>query len=197
MDKPKNETKPEDKLQSWDVDQSLYAMMRAAKAKKDKEHMKLCMEEATKRKKQLGMIMKDMPMEKSQELKIKVSNRLTKSFNEKDLTKEEIELISIDVMLKAIELEKSEAISQEATQTVIASGTQELVDPTVKKELKFAGNLFQDFKIGSSIQNNSNGTSQLANAKRSPQDYVQNGNKSKNQVYTEEQLKAELSPKKV
>lgn len=183
------------KLGPFDVDSSLYAIMRAAQAKQDKEHMKLCMEEAQKRKKQLALIMKDMPMEKSQELKAQVADRLAKSFAEKNVTPEELELISIDVMLKATQLEKSEQ-SPEAQSVAAAAGTQVIPDPTAAKpEPKFAGNLFADFKVGSTIQNSPNG-SVLQNAKKNPQDYVANGNKSKNQAYTEEQLKAELTPKK-
>lgn len=185
------------KLGPYDVDSSLYAMMRAAQAKQDKEHMKLCMEEAQKRKKQLGLIMKDMPMEKSQELKKQVADRLAKSFGDKELTAEEVELISIDVMLKATQLEKAEPVSPEAEQVAAAAGTQVIADPTaVKPEIKFAGNLFQDFQVGSIVSHGTNGST-LQNARKNPQDYVANGNKSKNQAYTEDELKAELAaPKK-
>lgn len=183
------------KLGQYDVDSSLYAMMRAAQAKQDKEHMKLCMEEAQKRKKQLALIMKDMPMQKSQELKKQVADRLAKSFGDKELTVEEQELISIDVMLKAAQLEKSEEPQTPAEQVAIAAGTQEIADPTATKEVKFSGNLFQDFRIGSSIKNSPAG-SVLDNARKSPQDYVQTAGKTKNQTYTEDQLKAELTQKK-
>lgn len=189
------ENKKEQKLSEYDVHDSLHAMMRSAHAKKDKEHMKLCMDEAQKRKKQLGAAMKEMSIKKAQELKKTVAERLSKGFGAKELTPEEVELISIDVMLKAIELEKSDTTLSPAEQVAMASGTQEIADPTATKEVKFAGNLFQDFKLGSTISNKAGG-SILDNAKRNPQDYVQNGNKSKNQAYTEEQLKAELTPKK-
>jgi len=184
----------ENKLSQYDVDGSLHAMMRAAHAKQDKEHMKLCMEEATKRKKSLAMIMKDMPMQKAQELKALVADRLAKSFSDKELTAEEIELISIDVMLKASQLEKSE-VATPAEQVAAAAGTQVITDPTAVKEVKFAGNLFNDYRVGSVIKNSANG-SVLENARKNPQDYVANGNKSKNQAYTADQLKAELTPKK-
>lgn len=187
------------KLSQYDVDGSLYAMMRAAQAKQDKEHMKLCMAEAQKRKKNLALIMKDMPMEKSQALKEVVADRLAKSFEGKELSNEEVELISIDVMTKAVELEKSQeaaAPSAEAESVAAAAGTQVIADPTATKEVKFAGNLFQDFKIGSSIKNQADGQAILNDAKRQPQDYVANGNKTKNQSYTAEQLKEEITPKK-
>lgn len=187
---------PNNKLSQYDVEGSLHAMMRTAQAKQDKEHMKLCMEEATKRKKQLGMIMKDMPMAKAQELKAIVADRLAKSFEDKELTAEEVELISIDVMLKATELQATTPPAPEAEQVAIAAGTQEISDPTATKEVRFAGNLFQDFRIGSTIKNSASGAPTLDNARKNPQDYVQNGSKSKNQSYTEEQLKAELAPKK-
>lgn len=180
------------KLTQYDVDGSLYAMMRAAKAKQDKEHMKLCMAEAQKRKKDLGLIMKDMPMEKSQALRAQVADRLVKSFSDKELTVEDQELISIDVMLKAAQLEKS----SEAESVAAAAGTQVIQDPTATKEVNFAGNLFQEFKIGSTIKNQANGQAVLDGAKKQPQDYVANGSKTKNQSYTADELKAELTPKK-
>lgn len=180
------------KLTQYDVDGSLYAMMRAAKAKQDKEHMKLCMAEAQKRKKDLGLIMKDMPMEKSQALRTQVADRLVKSFSDKELTVEEQELISIDVMLKAAQIEKS----SEAESVAAAAGTQVIQDPTATKEVNFAGNLFQEFKIGSTIKNQANGQAVLDGAKKQPQDYVANGVKTKNQSYTADELKAELAPKK-
>jgi hypothetical protein len=183
------------KLGPYDVDSSLYAMMRAAQAKQDKEHMKLCMEEASKRKKALALIMKDMPMEKSQELKKQVADRLAKSVSDKELTTEEMELISIDVMLRSAQLEKSE-VTPEAESVAAAAGTEVIADPTAAKpEIKFAGNLFQNFQVGSVVKNSPNG-SVLDNAKKSPQDYVANGNKSKNQSYTAEQLQAAVTPKK-
>lgn len=184
------------KLTQYDVDGSLYAMMRAAKAKQDKEHMKLCMAEAQKRKKDLGLIMKDMPMEKSQAIKEIVAERLAKGFEGKELSAEDVELISIDVMTKAVALEKSEAPSTEAEKVAAASGTQVITDPTATKEVKFAGNLFQDFKVGSTITNHPNGAAILDGARKNPQDYVANGNKANQKSYTEEQLKAELTPKK-
>lgn len=186
----------QNKLGPYDVDSSLYAMMRAAQAKQDKEHMKLCMEEASKRKKNLSLIMKDMPMEKSQEIKKQVADRLAKSFSDKELTAEEQELISIDVMLKAAELVKSEGAIPEAEQVAAAAGVQEIPDPTQEKpEIKFAGNLFRDFSVGSVVSNSPNGAV-LQNARKNPQDYVQNASKTKNQSYTPEQLQAELTPKK-
>lgn len=183
------------KLTQYDVDGSLYAMMRAAKAKQDKEHMKLCMAEAQKRKKDLGLIMKDMPMEKAQALKEAVADRLAKSFEGKELSAEDQELISIDVMLKATSIEKSEAPS-EAEQVAAAAGTQVIPDPTAQKpEPKFAGNLFADFKLGSTVKNTPNGAV-LDNARKNPQDYVANGNKANQKSYTAEQLQAEVNPKK-
>ena len=186
------------KLSQYDVDGSLYAMMRAAQAKQDKEHMKLCMAEAQKRKKNLALIMKDMPMEKSQALKEVVADRLAKSFEGKELSNEDVELISIDVMTKAVELEKSqETAAPAADETVAAAaGTQVIQDPTATKEVKFAGNLFQDFKIGSSIKNQADGQAILESAKKQPQDYVANGNKANQKSYTAEQLKEEITPKK-
>lgn len=184
------------KLTQYDVDGSLYAMMRAAQAKQDKEHMKLCMEEAQKRKKNLALIMKDMPMEKSQELKTQVADRLAKSLEGKEVSAEELELISIDVMTKAAALEKSEAPASEAETVAAAAGTEVIQDPTATKEIKFAGNLFQDFKLGSTIKNQANGQAILDSAKKQSQDYVANGNKTKNQAYTAEQLKEEITPKK-
>lgn len=184
------------KLSQYDVDGSLYAMMRAAQAKQDKEHMKLCMAEAQKRKKNLALIMKDMPMEKSQALKEVVAERLAKSFEGKELSNEEVELISIDVMTKAAELEKSEAPAAEAETVAAAAGTQVIQDPTATKEVKFAGNLFQDFKIGSTIKNQADGQAILDSARKQPQDYVANGNKANQKSYTAEQLKEEITPKK-
>lgn len=180
------------KLTQYDVDGSLYAMMRAAQAKQDKEHMKLCMEEAQKRKKSLALIMKDMPMEKSQELKTQVADRLAKSLEGKEVSAEELELISIDVMTKAAQLEKS----SEAETVAAAAGTEIIQDPTATKEIKFAGNLFQDFKLGSTIKNQANGQAVLDSAKKQPQDYVANGNKANQKSYTAEQLKEEITPKK-
>ena len=186
----------QNKLGPYDVDGSLHSMMRAAQAKQDKEHMKLCREEAEKRKKHLGMILKDMPIEKSQELKKQVADRLTKSLETVELTSEEVELISIDVMLKAVQLEKSDVPQTPTEQVAAAAGTQVIPDPTAQKEIKFAGNLFNDYSVGSIIKNNSNGSTVLENARKNPQDYVANGSKSKNQAYTEEQLKAEIAQKK-
>ncbi len=184
------------KLSQYDVDGSLYAMMRAAQAKQDKEHMKLCMEEAQKRKKSLALIMKDMPMEKSQELKTQVADRLAKSLEGKEVSAEELELISIDVMTKAAQLEKSEAPASEAETVAAAAGTEVIQDPTATKEIKFAGNLFQDFKLGSTIKNQANGQAILDSAKKQSQDYVANGNKANQKSYTAEQLKEEITPKK-
>ena len=188
------------KLSQYDVDSSLYAMMRAAQAKQDKEHMKLCMAEAQKRKKQLGLIMKDMPMEKSQEIKKQVADRLAKSFEGKELSAEDVELISIDVMLKATQIEKSEAPAAAAESVAAAAGTEVIADPTAaapaaKPEVKFAGNLFNNFQVGSVVTHGPQGST-LQNARKNPQDYVANGSKTKNTSYTEEQLKAELAPKK-
>ena len=184
------------KLTQYDVDGSLYAMMRAAQAKQDKEHMKLCMAEAQKRKKNLALIMKDMPMEKSQELKQQVADRLVKSFADKELTVQEQELISIDVMTKAVELAKSEAPASEADNVAAAAGTEVIQDPTATKQINFAGNLFKEFNIGSTIKNQANGQAVLEGAKKQPQDYVANGNKANQKSYTAEQLKEEITPKK-
>ena len=190
------------KLGPYDVDSSLYAMMRAAQAKQDKEHMKLCMEEASKRKKALALIMKDMPMEKSQELKKQVADRLAKAFEGKEISTEDAELISIDVMLKATQIEKSEVVAAvtPAETVVAAAATEVIADPTAaapaaKPEPKFAGNLFNNFQVGSVVTHGPQGST-LSNARKNPQDYVQNGSKTKNTSYTEEQLKAELAPKK-
>lgn len=185
------------KLSQYDVDGSLYAMMRAAKAKQDKEHMKLCMEEAQKRKKDLALIMKDMPMEKAQSLKEIVADKLAKSFEGKELSQEDQELISVDVMLKAAELEKSQQpLSPESQSVMAAAGAEVIQDPTEKKEVQFSPSLFQNFQIGSTIKNQANGQAVLDSARKPNQDYVATAAKTKNQAYTEEQLKAELSQKK-
>lgn len=180
----------EQKLTQYDVDHSLYSMMRAAKAKQDKEHMKLCMEEAAKRKKDLSLIMKDMPMEKSQELKTQVAERLAKSLEGKEVSSEELELISIDVMTKAVQL------SAESQATIAAAGAEVIQDPTAKKEVQFSSNLFQNFQLGSTIKNQSNGQAVLDNAKKQSQDYVATAAKTKNQAYSAEELKTEISQKK-
>lgn len=178
-----------DKLAQYDVAGSLDSMMRAAQAKQDKEHMKMCMDELQKRKKQLATLMKDLGMKKSQEVKRQVANKLAKAFESKDIDGERAKLIAIDVLLKAAQL------TAESQQVVEAAGTEVIQEPTPAKEVKFAGNLFQDYKVGSTISNTPQG-SVLANAKKPTQDYVQNSNKTKNQAYTAEQLKTELANKK-
>jgi hypothetical protein len=178
----------EQKLQPYDVHMSLDAMHRAALAKKDKEHMKLCMEEVQKRKKQLATIMKDMDVKKATALKQRVVNRLVKAFEARAVDNERAELLAIDVLLKAAQSESEEVI--------VASGTQVISDPTATKEVKFAGNLFQDYRVGSSINSSPNGAV-LTNAKKPSQDYVQTAAKTNQKTYSEEQLKVELTPKKV
>lgn len=178
----------EKQISDYDVAMSLDAMMRAASAKQDKELMKRCMDEVQKRKKQISSLMKDLNMKKSEEVKRQVAGRLAKAFTEKEITDSERQkLIAVDVLLKALQ-----ATSPEAQQVQQAAGT-EVVEP--QKQIKFADGLFQDFSIGSVLSHSQEGTI-VANAKRPPQDYVANGSKTANKLYTEEELKAELNAQK-
>ena len=167
---------------------SLDAMMRAAHAKQDKELMKRCMEEVQKRKKQIASLMKDLNMKKSEEVKKQIASSLTKTFNEKEITDTERQkLIAVDVLLKALQ-----NVASEAEQVKEAAGT-EIIEP--QKEIKFADGLFQDFNLGSVLLHSKEGTI-IANVKKPAQDYVANGNKMNNKVYTEEELKAEITAQK-
>lgn len=191
----------ENKLQPYDVNMSLDAMMRAAHAKKDKEHMKLCMEEVKKRKQQISMLMKDLAIEKSQTIKKAVAQKLAKSFETKSISDERASLIAIDVLLKALQAGYDSSVAappaqgSEAEKVAQAAGTEVLQDPTQPKEVKFANGLFQNFQLGSVISNSPQGAV-LNNAKKPGMDYVATAAKTANKTYTEEQLKQELTPKK-
>jgi hypothetical protein len=179
----------DNKLSDYEVSDSIYAMTRAARAKNDKEHMKACKAELEKRKKDLQAAMKAMSMQKSQELKAQVAQRLAKASQE--VAQEDLELVAVDVLSKAIELAKSQTLTE------IAPGTQVIEDPSaVKKEPTFSGSLFKEYQLGSIIQNTKTGPV-LTNNKPNAQDYVKTSNSMiNNKVYSAEELAAEVAKKK-
>jgi hypothetical protein len=189
------------KLTPYDVHRSLDSMLLAAEAKKDKEHMKLCMEEVQKRKKQIATLMKDMAMEKSQSIKKAVAKRLAKAIENKNISNERVSVIAVDTLLKALQAGYDTSVAappqpgSEAEKVSQAAGTEILADPTQPKEVKFAQGLFQNYQLGSVISNSPQGAV-LQNAKKQAIDYVSTAAKTSNKTYTEEQLKQELSAKK-
>lgn len=183
------EKRVEKQISDYDVAMSLDAMVRSAQAKQDKEMMKRCMEEVQKRKKQISTLLKDLSMEKSQEIKKQVAGRLAKAFETKNITDaDRQQLIAVDVLLKSLQK------SDEAAAVQAAAGT-EVVEPVVQKEIKFANNLFKPYSVGSVLTHTPEG-SYVANARKPNQDYVANSNKINNKQYSNEDLKAEIDASK-